>query len=188
MPCAAPQPSLLTRALLRVYRAASPETVRAGREWYDVAFSHCERLAAWHDRSIPEVVAALAHLSPRTSWAQNLLLLERLLAGEPKPDFALGRSWEQANRALAAEDPVATFGRRALKTWHFARAILGDQSAVAVDTWIARAVGIPEKSVRSMGGYNAVHDAFHRGAKIERDISPRDLQAVVWVAWRGKAD
>lgn len=176
----------ITRRILRHYREAEPEHVAAGLEWFDLAYTYCERSAWLYGVPIEHAAVALAHLSPRTTWTKNLEHLETLLSGRPQPHYVLGMTWRNAARSLSADDPLTTFGRRSLKTSNFARAILGDRNAVVVDTWVARAAGVPEDSVRAIGVYHHVADAFRRGAR-RVDISARDLQAVVWCSVRGTA-
>lgn len=176
----------LTRNILRVYRSAEAHHIQAGLSWYDVAFTECEVRAWRHDWPVVNAVCALAHLSPRITWRQNLDLLDELLAGHHKPAGCLSRSWLAASRALGSADPLATFSREALKTGNFARAILGDRNAVVVDVWSARAAGVGESMIRSSRGYHAVAEAYRRGAR-RVSISARDLQAVTWCHARGAA-
>lgn len=176
----------LTRNILKAYRCASPEDVLAGREWYDLAFTHCERLAWRHGFTVTQSAVALAHLSPRIRWWQNLQFLELLLSGQPKPHFVMTRSWDIASRSLKAENPLDSFSRVALKTGNFARAILGDPNAVVIDVWAARAAGVGESMIRSSGGYHHVAEAYRRGAH-RVGIQPRELQAITWVHTRGQA-
>lgn len=176
----------LTRNILRLYRLATPEEIEAGQHWYDEANALCVRLSSPHGHTVPQVACALAHLSPRITWKQNIEYIETMAIGKPKPRACLTRSWEAGSRALVSDDPLATFSRAALKTGAFARAILGDRNAVVVDVWSARAAGVGESMVRSTRGYHAVAEAYRRGATRER-IAARDLQAIVWVHVRGAA-
>lgn len=176
----------MTRHILQVYRAAEPRHITAGLGWYDLAYTECE-LRAWrYDWPVVNAVCAFAHLSPRITYRQNLLLLDALLSGQHKPNGCLTRSWLAASRALGSPDPLGTFSTEALKTGSFARAILGDRNAVVVDVWSARAAGVGESMVRSTRGYHAVAEAYRRGAK-RVSISARDLQAVTWCHARGAA-
>lgn len=176
----------LTRHILARYRAASPQHVAEGLAWYDAAFTAAERLA-WHPgASVAQAAVAIAHLSPRTTWKNNLLLAEELLLGRQRPIWALRRQWELAGASLRAEDPLSTFSTAARKTRNFAHAILGDRHAVVVDIWAARVAGASERSVRTSLGYQAVAEAYRRGSRIA-GVSARDLQAITWIAIRGEA-
>lgn len=177
----------LTANLLRVYRRATPEEVAAGLAWYDRAFTECERMAFYTGRTVSQAATVLSHLSPRVTYQQSLQLTLAALAGQPKPSFALTRSWERAMLAVGSDDPLSTFGRSAYKTSAFAKAILGERTAVVVDIWTARAAGASEFSIRSSSGYQAVVDAFRRGA-LRVGLSARDLQAITWCHARGAHD
>jgi hypothetical protein len=176
----------LTRNILRHYRAATPEHIKAGLGWYDAAREECEAIALLGDATIEQAVVALSHLSPRVSWQQNVKALRALLAGQPPPPGTFTRSWAAALEASVSDDPMGTFGRDALKTRYFAAAILGDQMAVVVDVWAGRVAGVMEHTVRRSSGYNAIADAYRRAAKIEQ-VAPRDMQAITWCHIRGRA-
>jgi hypothetical protein len=177
----------MTRRLLRFFRQASPEQIAQGLSWYDRAYTDCERIGWLHGYTVTQTAVTVAHLSPRMHWADNLALAEAVLAGKPKPEWSLTERWDKARAALLAEDPLATFSPRARKTFHFARAILGDPNAVPVDTWMERVLGLREGATRTRAGYNASLSAIDRGARIE-GLTPRDLQAVTWVVYRGSPD
>lgn len=180
-------PGTLTRNILRFYRQADLEQVEAGLAWYDGAQIVCERIGERTGHTPTQAVVALAHLSPRAPWARNVVALEALLAGEPRPTGVLGRSWEAAGRSLTAEDPLATFSQQARKTAAFARAILGDGNSVCVDVWAARVAGAEARLLDSQWGYVAIAEAYRRAGAIEK-VRPRDLQAITWCAIRGRAD
>lgn len=174
----------MTSSLLRWYRQASPETVEAGSHWYDDTLRQCTLFADQYGVTVDHVAVALAHLSPRMRWSQNIDLVDMLLAGKERPAWAMRAFWAKALDSLEADKPLDTFGDRALKTREFARAILGNRQAVVVDTWAARAAGVPETSYRSIPGYHRIADSYRRGAR-RVNVPPRDLQAIVWCTVRG---
>lgn len=155
-------------------------------EWYDAASGHVERIATTNGWGLVPAVASLAHLSPRVSWKQNLVLLDLLLSDAPKPAACLTATWERARGALASIDPLDSFGPSARKTRNFALAILGDRNAIVLDVWAARAAGVEEAVVRRATGYVAVAEAYRRAGR-RVGLSGRDIQAVTWCAQRGKA-
>lgn len=63
--------------------------------------------------------------------------------------------------------------------------ITGDHSVVTVDVWAARAAGVDGKLTGAR--YLAVERAYQNAARIV-GMTPRDLQAAVWVHTRGSAD
>lgn len=176
----------LTRNILRYYRAAGEEMQAAGREWYDLGFTHAERLGWLHGYSATRAVVALAHLSPRTTWTNNLLLTDLLLGGHRKPSWALSRQWAIAKASLRADDPLESFSRRAVKTRSFAQAFLGDRNAVVVDAWAARVAGVDPDAIRSVTGYHEVANGYIAAARRAGE-DPRAMQAITWCEIRAKA-
>lgn len=176
----------MSRMIMRLYRQATPEQLKSGQRWYGDVLDHCEALAEGNEFRVDQIACALAHLSPRITWAKNLEVLTAVTRNrDSKPAWAMTRSWERAVLALESEAPMTTFGPNALKTRTFAKAILGDGSAVVVDVWAARAAGAPERVVTTIGGYNAVADAYRRASK-RAGVSARDLQAITWCVIRGR--
>lgn len=175
----------LTRSILRHFRNADDDTIAAGMQWYERASGVCESIAAGTGHTLTQAAVATAHLSPRTRWAGNVQLLDDLLHGRPKPHWALTRQWDHAAASLTADDPLATFGRRANKTRSFAHAILGDTDAVAIDTWNERVAGCPTGWTRAKSKYLVVEDSYRRAARIV-GLPARELQAVTWCQIRGE--
>jgi hypothetical protein len=176
-----------TRNILREFWQASPFDLLDGLQWYDLAYTHCERVGLYmrSPRHVTNVAAALAHLSPLTKWSTNLAYLEALAAGEPRPAGCMTRSWSNAYQALSTtHDPLLTFGRTAYKTRSFYQAICGDKNAVVIDVWTARVAGYEQRVVKTARGYIAAVESYRRAAR-RVDLAPRDLQAVVWCAHRG---
>ena len=71
------------------------------------------------------------------------------------------------------------------KTNAFARAIAGDVDAVVIDVWMARAAGV--KDSPSKGEYTMCADAV-RTIAAETGLSPRTVQALIWIVVRGGAE
>ena len=178
--------ALPARNILRHYRAATQEAIEAGTHWYEAALAICRDAAKEHELDLERAVCALAHLSSRLPWTKNVEAFSILVSGQPRPAWVLTRSWQQASAALVAADPWSTFGRRASKTRSFAQAILGDENAVTVDVWAARVAGVDPNILRLPREYAAVAEAYRRAAK-RVGLTPRELQAIVWCAIRGRA-
>lgn len=178
--------ALPARNILKYYRDADEDAVDAGSQWYDAALAICQQAADEHRLEVERAVCALAHLSSRLPWTKNVEAFSALVSGQPHPAWVLTRSWELATAALTADDPWSTFGRRASKTRAFARAILGDEDAVTVDIWAARAAKVDPDVLSRPKDYAAVADAYRRAAK-RAGITPRKMQAIVWCAIRGRA-
>jgi len=178
--------ALPTRSILKHYRSADEDAINAGSQWYPAALAICQEAAAEHQLGLEQAVCALSHLSSRMSWTKNVEAFSILVSGQAHPSWVLTRSWELAAAALTADDPWLTFGRRASKTRSFARAILGDEDAVTVDIWAARAANVDPDILSRPSAYAEVVDAYRRAAK-RAGLTPRKMQAIVWCAIRGRA-
>jgi hypothetical protein len=192
------------RRLRAAYAGADPATIAAGRAWYAVAEREARALA----RSAPPGVgrsgaaAVLAALSPRLRWAFNVADARAAVAAASRMAddplfgdadgigaavaaacrYALGRNIDNAGRILAGEDPRGIV--RGPKTRAFWRAICGDESAVTVDVWAALAAGYdPDRLTPKR---HAIIDRAYRLAADWAGETPRDFQAIVWLAVRGE--
>lgn len=194
-----------TRNVLRVFRAASPETVAAGLDWYPRA----SRLSAELDPSDPRRAAAvIAVLSPLTPWARNLQLARDAYAAAANGGTydeitdaigTLGKNAEKAAAILTGADPdLVVAGPKVSPFWRKitdpddARAIVIDRHAfdVAVGRWNGDKVRGPILARKGM--HAAFADAYIRAARIAsretgRRITATDMQAITWLAWRESA-
>lgn len=131
----------------------------------------------------------MAHLSPQCPWKLNVKATRRRPAvdGQREPGI-LHACYARALDSLDADNPLDTFGVRANKTRSFALNIIGDEDAVTVDTWIARVCGIEDEVLvfQRPKLYREVSDSYRQVARGE-EYSPRELQAITWIAARGRA-
>lgn len=179
---------MTSRHLLRAYRATDELTRAAGHQWYPHAFREAARLAALAGCSVERAAGVIAALSPRAFWGLNLVWAARVLdasaAGLQGPPLVSTR----ANRATAWSIATGAADLEALgpKTAVFARAILGDMTAVTVDVWAKRAAlgDMTADATVTEQDRTEMTAAYRRAARI-LEITPRDLQAVVWLAVRG---
>lgn len=172
-------------------RSADAVTVALGTAWYPAAESIARELATEFGVTLECAAAVIAHTSPRTAWdlkrssrRPNIEAARVVLGNEARPAWVLRRNYDNAMRAMVADNPLDTFGPRAPKTRSFARNIVGDVDAVTVDVWAARVVGVSEKRLARVGGYQSVARAYRRAAA-ELGITPRECQAIAWMAIRG---
>ncbi|MBF6137246.1 hypothetical protein IU433_22275 [Nocardia puris] len=181
-------PRRIARNIARVFAAATPQDLEAGRRWYPDARALATQLAIEGEVAVETAAIVLAHLSPRTPWARTIGFARALLTiGEARG--AIGANVGRARAALVAADPWTTFAATAPKTRAFAAAILGDPDAVVIDVWSARVAGIsdPARRLRRVGFYDAAADLYRHVAH-DHSITPTVLQAVTWTVIRGKPD
>lgn len=168
------------------FARATEADILAGKAWYAEARQLAEDLALQHaSMTVEQAGVMIAQLSPRLRWDKNRAAAIDLAAGRT-PSGVIGRSIGKAREAMAATDPWTTFGK-APKTRSFAANILGNEHAVTVDVWAARAAGFTEAELSRAGVYEAIAHAYRLAAK-RQGITPAQMQAIVWTVVRGSAN
>jgi hypothetical protein len=176
----------VTKRIIRTYGKASSEDILAGKVWYNEAQDLCENLALTCDYTIDQIAAAMAQLSPRLRWSQNVDSIIALVNEGEVPAYVMTGPANRARKAIVAAEPFDTFGKAANKTRSFARNITGDVHAVTVDVWAARIAGVTEDQLKLVGVYEAVAHCYRLAAK-RAGIDPQQMQAVTWIVVRGSA-
>lgn len=186
------------RALTAVYDRATADQRSYGADWYGQAHAAAAAIAAEHpDCTLENAAGAIAALSPRIHWAQNVADAERLAhwyfaddeADGYVPLYALRLSAYSAQQHKAVDcladgmDPLDVL--RGPKESAFYRNIVGDTDAVTVDVWIARAASRGQLHAPGTRSNYADMAAGLRRAARTVGVTPRDFQAAVWVTIRG---
>lgn len=176
----------VTKRILRTFGKATEQDVLDGKCWYDEAQAIVRNLAAFSVYTEDQVAAAMAQLSPKLRWSQNVTSIIQLVNEGSLPAYVMTGPANRARKALAAAEPFDTFGVKAKKTRSFARNIIGDTNAVTVDVWAARVAGITEDQLKLVGVYEAVAHCYRLAAK-RAGIDPQQMQAITWIVIRGSA-
>lgn len=181
------------RRLRALYAGADPATIAAGRDWYREAAAEVARLARSAPPGIGRVACAgvLAALSPRAQWGQNVAGARAAVAAaatgaDPAlaaAPYSLGANCVKAARILAGEPADKVLGGRKVRA--FWRAILGDGAAVTIDYWACVAAGRGQDANRLTPRRHAVIERAYRAAADWAGETPRDFQAIAWIAARG---
>lgn len=195
------------------YAAADPAMLADGLAWYDTA---ADMIRADADRfGVPFSTAAAVYAacSINASWAANVTIARKWLAyaaGGTRPTglpaVAARCDDAVANRPdtfAAAWSTVLRGGdARGSKVASFVANFHGHTDFVTVDRWAMVGAGQATASVNVKGKvtpcerhskapkgpkYDRVADAY-RAVAAELGITPRELQAAVWVAVRGSAN
>lgn len=184
----------MTARLVALRACITEGELASGLTWYDGALDAARQLAPLLSApdALERAVAVIAHLSPRTRWANNVgwaaTLILAASKGDECPRVAVRR---QRNKAWAVATGEASPERgHGPKTGAFYRSILGDRDAVCVDAWALRAaLGDPEAGRGGVDerAHAKVAEAYARAARII-GMAPRDFQAAVWIHVRGSAD
>lgn len=201
------------QSMIDKYNAADPEIREWGTEWYDNANKYIQNLAEKTGRTMEQVAGVVSAFSPRTAWdpANLTQATHFLLNYDPKNPDAMDKNWpglqENLKRAKRIADTEGDYdsvyealqgaGKDAPKITSFYKNMLGDEDAVTMDTWMARAIfghgqdmfdGDASQQVLGWAGaYDHMSNAVRRAAK-DLGISPRALQAIVWTQVNPQAD
>lgn len=166
-----------TRRLVRLGRTLSADELAAGDAWYASEADWIGTLADAHGHPRGHAIAAYAALSPRLQLVQNRRALAAMLTGK-RPRGVFGRNVASAQRALDhGERP------RGPKTRSFACNLDGCSMCVTVDVWASRAIGYPVPQTERQ--YSAIV-GIYRAAARRLGMTPRSLQAAVWLRVRGE--
>lgn len=154
--------------------------VEQASKWYVDAERVAAEVAKNLDTTLEVGATVVSAFSPRERWTNNVTKAISFSLGNNIPGFR--NNMIMANNAMA-------FGYDALKgmkTNAFARAIAGDEQAVVIDVWMLRAVGI-EKKTPNQSQYNDLVKAVKKTA-FDVGMTPRAMQALIWIIVRGSAD
>jgi hypothetical protein len=154
--------------------------VEQASKWYVDAERVAAEVARNLDTTLEVGASVVSAFSPRERWTNNVTKAISFSLGNHIPGFK--NNMVMANNAIA-------FGYDALKglkTNSFAKAIAGDEQAVVIDVWMLRAVGI-EKKTPNQSQYWELVEAVKKTA-FEFGMTPRAMQALIWIVVRGSAE
>lgn len=180
------------RAHLAAYGHA--RAFREGMEWYPRALLECRSMAQDSGYSVQRCAAIVAILSPRARWRQNVRAARLLLGDAASIRVGDRRRYRARYGVLPANVKrarLAVDARRysvlvsGPKVSAFYRNIMCDADIVTVDTIMSKAADLgsdvtPSVRATIVAAVNVLADEY--------GLSPRDMQAAVWCAYRGGAD
>lgn len=174
---------VMVAAILAVYDRATPAQVSDGRAWYPLAGRVVAAIGDAVGINPTRVAYALSALSPRNPWRWNVADAYAFAAaraeGRTMPTATTFRR-NQLNAWQALGQDAAPWATAAPKVNAFVAAILGDSSAVVVDTWAYRvALNTRPKGVRGKE-YGPIAEAYMAAAKL-RNEAPAHMQAITWL-------
>ena len=169
-----------TKIYSEIASKATYGQIEQASKWYMDA----ERVAAEVARNLGSTLevgaTVVSAFSPRERWTNNVAKAISFSLGRDVPGFK--NNMKMATNAL-------TMGFKALngpKTNAFAKAIAGDEQAVVIDVWMLRALGIEKKSP-TQSQYVEMANAV-RTVSMEYGMTPRSMQALIWIIVRGSAE
>jgi hypothetical protein len=181
----------LARHIVATYEAATPAERLEGRSWYSVARDAAVEL----DPNDPvRAAAVIAVLSPRVNWERNVKLAADAYAGRPLA--CIKRNAEKANAIVGGSDPEEIVsGDKVRAFWRAivdptdARAIVIDRHAIDVAFGEVMDDERRGKILGKRGAYGELADRYVYATEVINqrfgvDLTPVQVQATTWVAWR----
>lgn len=186
------------RNILKVYRMATDEDVRAGIEWYARALREARSISSRLGLPVSTVVGVMAALSPNNRWERN------------KVDaFNLCSAYVKGLRI--GDIKVSTYNKMKVKAWSILVDSLRDDDAILdrlngqkIRSFYSNIMGLDEVTVdghalniargyrvgltdddTNIGKrlYRELQAAYVRAAK-RAGIKPHEMQAVTWTVWK----
>lgn len=168
-----------------IAESATPEQIRMAMNWYNDAQSVAEEITyILADREInveiDKAAAIVSAFSPRQRWSVNVRHAVEFAEGlTPR---TLGNNVRMAESALRNGFDAL----RGQKTNAFAKAIAGHVDAITIDVWMLKAAGL-DRNDTNKTIYAELSSAVCSVAA-EFSMSPRDMQALIWIVFRGSAE
>lgn len=186
----------MVRRIAKIVREAGPEARQAGSHWYPRIAALLQRIADHYGLGFDTVAGVFAVTSPRVSVTRNVwLTLAACAAHSEGRDVSrlpgLSDRLQAAARVLSGDlggleldgEGTLTPARKVRSFW---ANLSGETTPVTVDVWAARVAGSTLDQPVG-GGYVAIAEAYRRAGQV-LGISPREVQAVAWCAFRQEAD
>lgn len=180
--------------LVDVYAQATTQEIQEGMAWYYQAHEIVSELADKHTMPVRVVAGAMAALSPRVRWSNNVKDTETLLDAWEKgetEDISLSAFRRNKAKALSIIEGQTTEPLSGQKVCAFAECIADPDNAeeVVIDShafnaWLGeRAICGGKGPSVTKKRYRQAADDYRMLAKI-MGIAPSQAQAIVWLAWK----
>jgi hypothetical protein len=185
----APDIDAMAENVMATYRTASDAQRADGMVWYAEAHALAVTLARSAGHETLRAAGVISALSPQMSWEQNQRLAIRTYAEGGISAGALGVSVRKADAIYHGADVMITL--KAPKTSAFALVIADPTNGhdVVIDRHamsVAHGRQTTDDETAALnrkGFYQAYADAYRKAAA-EIGITPSQMQAITWVAWR----
>lgn len=185
--------------ILAVLQLASLTERMEGLAWYATAEAICSELAAKHSISDELAAGVVAALSPRNKWERNIQDADALITAfrfggreqaEQTKVCTFDKNKDKAIRILeeASADSSVLLILSGPKLKEFYSCIRGIDGEVCIDghaycIWAGERTGL--KDVPAIGvKLRRQIKADYAAAAAKVNLTPAQLQAVTWVAWR----
>lgn len=180
--------------ILDVFSGIDMADASASVEWYAEARALAESLAAETGYSVDQCAGVIAATSPMMSWEKNQELAARVLRAGGLTSGYLGAGLRKCDAILAGADILATLSGLKIQNFYLSIRSAGAEGICidrhAIDIALAtrhsdaeRPSLTPKQYATFAGAYAAAAESLQAEGL---PISPAELQAITWVAWRAE--
>ena len=186
--------------VLAVYQLANTADVVQGAAWYRDANIIASRLARKYEISERQAIGVIAALSPRNKWERNVADAENLIrvfTSDPESVDSVkvctfGRNKAKAIEILQLSEPVREEQVLGIlsgpKLQEFYGCIIGVHDEVCIDghaysIWAGDRITLANVPNIGKKLREEIKVAYCRAAQ-EVDVTPAQMQAITWCAWR----
>ncbi len=172
-----------------VFNNATKKQIKEGSTWYKNAYLFCNKLAKHHKIAVDKVIQLCAVFSPQAKWEVNKQILEEFLLNKRSKflsRFQIKRATEILNNQYHLLDvskgqKVNSF-YNSIKNKGLGQDVCLDTHAINLATNKINTVAEKSK-IWSSKRYKIFQESYCEVAN-ELGVSPQQLQAITWVAWR----
>ncbi len=169
----------------QIVKSAKASQVEQATQWYADAEAVAHEIVDIYktrgmDVSLEQAASIVSAFSPRQRWSTNVRQALRFAHGDDTMR-CLPNNLKMAQRALE----IGFDALNGKKTNSFARNIAGDENAITIDIWMMRSAGLTKDSPNKTD-YSQLSEAIEKIA-METAMTPRTIQALVWIVYRGSA-
>lgn len=166
---------------------------QAGETWWDDARTTIRNISIMSGKDETRIAAALAILSPIKTWDETVKMTQALAMDRFARQQHWSKAWTRARIAIWTEMIHTIDGYKPLDVYDLVRgpkvcpffcALLGDVDAVTIDRHMIRSAYPTDTQTthRILTLQWAIRDLSY--LYLQGSISPRDLQAAVWLKVR----
>lgn len=175
--------------VLAVYNNATANNLREGLSWYLDAHNFATILAANFGSNVTTAAGVIAALSPMMGWETNKKQATKAFQNGTAAGCGLTRNCAKADFIMAGNDPLAILSGNKVRAFystildpHGIYAPVIDRHAY--DIAVGQVTNDKARSALSRKGeYERFAEVYIDAARVA-GISPAQMQAVTWVAWR----
>jgi len=169
----------------QIVKSAKASQIEQATQWYADAEAVAHEIVDIYktrgmDVSLEQAASIVSAFSPRQRWSTNVRQALRFAHGDDTMR-CLPNNLKMAQRALE----IGFDALNGKKTNSFARNIAGDENAITIDIWMMRSAGLTKDSPNKTD-YTQLSEAIEKIAQ-ETAMTPRTIQALIWVVYRGSA-